>query len=660
MSNSAKPPQAVLDQIIGLYNQGELEQTVSLSESLAKQYPNALILYDILGAAYMGLKNTEKTIASYQKALQLNPNHTDAYNNMGMALYDQGRFNEAVESYQNAVKLEPDFADAHYNLGNALKQVGNLKQAIESYKVSLAISPNDTEVILNCGNALKSYGKFDQAIEIYAQALKIDSNSTAAQTNMENAIEEQAEIDKDIADYARITKLEIGSAEMVSCSGTFFKARGYLDAAIDSYNQALKINPDYAEAHYNMGIALKDKGELDAAIDSYKQAIKIRPDYAKAYSNMGVALKDKGELDAAIESCKRAIKIKPDYAEAYNNMGNALKDKGELDAAIDSYKQAIKIKPDNAECFVNCNSVLVQISDGSCLNEKLEANINNRLTLSLYEHAEYQIQKSIQYFSQGDYEASKINLINYKTLDEAGKIKDLTKNNKIFCSTYASFIDQLIKKCPTPQPFNENKIYHVGESHCLSYAHHSLTIQHIKSCISPKITFGAKAYHFSKPEENAFKSITRRNLNNIPNNSLVFVSIGEIDCRINEGFISACQKTGTPLTELVQRTVIGYVKWFCDVNVSNNHRYTFFNVPAPCYRNKFTLDANQDAANVVRLFNEALKKNMEEYSYDLIDVYGPTKADNSFSNGLYYCDNVHLDCSILNIIQDQIAKGEML
>ena len=626
MSNSAKPPQAVLDQIIGLYNQGELEQTVSLSESLAKQYPNALILYDILGAAYMGLKNTEKTIASYQKVLQLNPNHTDAYNNMGMALYDQGRFNDAVESYQNAVKLEPDFADAHYNLGNALKQVGNLKQAIESYKASLAINPNDTEVILNCGNALKSYGKFDQAIEIYAQALKIDSNSTAAQTNMENAIEEQAEIDKDIADYARITKLEIGSAEMVSCSGTFFKVRGYLDAAIDSYNQALKINPDYAEAHYNMGNALKDKGELDAAI----------------------------------ESCKRAIKIKPDYAEAYNNMGNALKDKGELDAAIDSYKQAIKIKPDNAECFVNYNSILVQISDGSCLNEKLEANVNNRLTLSLYEHAEYQIQKSIQCFSQGDYEASKINLINYKTLDEAGKIKDLTKSNKIFCSTYASFIDQLIKKCPTPQPFNENKIYHVGESHCLSYAHHSLTIQHIKSCISPKITFGAKAYHFSKPEENAFKSITRRNLNNIPNNSLVFVSIGEIDCRINEGFISACQKTGTPLTELVQRTVIGYVKWFCDVNVSNNHRYTFFNVPAPCYRNKFTLDANQDAANVVRLFNEALKKNMEEYSYDLIDVYGPTKADNSFSNGLYHCDNVHLDCSILNIIQDQIAKGEML
>ena len=173
MSNSAKPPQAVLDQIIGLYNQGELEQTVSLAKSLAGQYPNTLLLYDILGAAYMGLNDTDKTIESYQKVLQLNPNHTDAYNNMGMALYDQGRFDEAVESYQKAVKLEPSFADAHYNLGNALKQVGSLEKAIDSYKASLALNPNDAETYSNMGNAHKDMGKLEAAIDSYNQAIKI-------------------------------------------------------------------------------------------------------------------------------------------------------------------------------------------------------------------------------------------------------------------------------------------------------------------------------------------------------------------------------------------------------------------------------------------------------------------------------------------------------
>ena len=244
-------------------------------------------------------------------------------------------------------------------------------------------------------------------------------------------------------------------------------------------------------------------------------------------------------------------------------------------------------------------------------------------------------------------------------LEKLGKVKDLTDKDQVFCSGYASFINHVIKKCPTLQSFNKNKIYHVGESHCLSYAHHSFTIEQQTFHVTPRITFGAKAYHFSKPEESSFKSITRRNLDAIPDNSLVLISIGEIDCRINEGFILASQKTGIALSELVQKTVLGYVKWFLNANVSNNHRYTFFNVPAPCYRKEITLNANQDTANVVRLFNEILKKNLEEYSYDLIDVYGPTKAENSFSNGLYHCDNVHLDCRILDIIQDQIATCEM-
>ncbi|MDB3929734.1 tetratricopeptide repeat protein [Paracoccaceae bacterium] len=173
LTQQSQPPQATVDQIVGLYNQDKLEQTVSLAESLSKQYPNALILYDLLGAAYVGLQNADKTIESYQKALQLNPNHTDAYNNMGMALYDQGRFEEAVESYQKAVKLEPSFADAHYNLGNALNQTGDLKKAIESYRASLEINPNDAEAYYNMGNALRDKGDLDQAVASYKQASAI-------------------------------------------------------------------------------------------------------------------------------------------------------------------------------------------------------------------------------------------------------------------------------------------------------------------------------------------------------------------------------------------------------------------------------------------------------------------------------------------------------
>ena len=183
MANStqqSQPPQAELDQIIGLYTQGQLEKTVPLAEGLAKKYPKALILYEILGAAYLGLKNTDKTIESYQKALHLNPDHTDAYNNMGLVLYDQCRFDEAIESYKKAVSLEPSFADAHYNLGNALNQAGYLKQAIESYKTSLTINPNDSELLFRYGNALKNNDELALAKNLYEKALELNPDLAEA------------------------------------------------------------------------------------------------------------------------------------------------------------------------------------------------------------------------------------------------------------------------------------------------------------------------------------------------------------------------------------------------------------------------------------------------------------------------------------------------
>ena len=650
MSNSAKPPQAVLDQIIGLYNQGELEQTVSLSESLAKQYPNALILYDILGAAYMGLKNTEKTIASYQKALQLNPNHTDAYNNMGMALYDQGRFNEAVESYQNAVKLEPDFADAHYNLGNALKQVGNLKQAIESYKASLAINPNDTEVILNCGNALKSYGKFDQAIEIYAQALKIDSNSTAAQTNMENAIEEQAEIDKDIADYARITKLEIGSAEMVSCSGTFFKARGYLDAAIDSYNQALKINPDYAEAHYNMGIALKDKGELDAAIDSYKQAIKIKPDYAEAYNNIGEILQEKGNLIAAMKIYQENIDQNPKFQNSYYGKGLCLYKIGKLEESLFYAKNALEIDPTNLTFIKFIQTIYSQnflyLEECKYLNEEFIA-IGGKHDLG------FLVNEMINCFLL-DY---RVNIDkNVGLCLDLIKITDIKYTNYQFNNAYTRYIKNLTSKLPIVLNDNVGMIGHIGDSHCLSIAHHELKISGKIYRIQPLICFGLKSYHLGVQTENNYQSIVKQYMSVLPKKSIIFLSVGEIDCRFEEGILFTSRKKCRSVQEITEDTVQLYLSWISNLNLLHNHTIYIFNVPAPIKQLGMTLEQHEEVINVILLFNRYIKIYAEYYNFLIVNQYSETVDSDGSSNNKYHCDNRHLDCRILKIIERQVNQ----
>ncbi len=186
LTHESQPAQTAVDQIIDLYNKGQLEQTISLAENLAEQYPDTQILYEILGAAYLSLENNNKTIENYQKLLKINPDHTDAYNNIGRALFEQGMFDQAIESYQKAIEIEPDFADAHYNLGNVLKHGGNLKSAILSYQTSLSISPDDSEVLNIYGNSLKACGDLDKANECYQKALKINKHSFIDQESKAN------------------------------------------------------------------------------------------------------------------------------------------------------------------------------------------------------------------------------------------------------------------------------------------------------------------------------------------------------------------------------------------------------------------------------------------------------------------------------------------
>ena len=129
----------------------------------------------------------------------------------------------------------------------------------------------------------------------------------------------------------------------------------------------------------------------------------------------------------------------------------------------------------------------------------------------------------------------------------------------------------------------------MGESHCLSYGHSKIKVQGTEYTVKPKITFGGKAYHFSRDKEDTFKAITKVNFNSLPNGSQVFISFGEIDCRPNEGFISAAAKHDKPVEELITNTVTGYLNWFATQNRNKNHNLFFFNVPAPNYQRNLVL-----------------------------------------------------------------------
>ena len=393
------PPQVAVDKLIGLFNSGRLKETVIFGQALAAQFPNAPILYEILGATNLTLGNTSETIKHYRKLLHLKPRHTDANNNLGMIYYDRGHFAQAAEIYQKVVEIEPKFADAHYNLGNAMTQMGDLRKAIESYEAAFAINPKDIEVLISYGNALKDYGNFKEAIEFYTKALQINPNLPDIKNNMDHALEQNSEIDKLALDYSKMTKKELKSPEVICFLGHIFATRNYNDTAIDKYKQALKIKPDYVKAHNDIGLCFIKKGNNETAMVSFKQALKVKPDYAEALINIGYLLRASGEFDTAIENYEKAIEGEPDFAEAYGNMGIAHRDNGNLIKAIESFNQAIKIKP---ELFDVHNNLGAALKDAGDLDAAMES-YQKALKINP-DYAEAHWNQSLVYLIKADFQ----------------------------------------------------------------------------------------------------------------------------------------------------------------------------------------------------------------------------------------------------------------
>ena len=595
-SNDQEPPQNQVESLINLFTQGLFQNVLIEASKIQKKFPTSVLLYNICGGAHTELEQFDLAIENYKKALVAKPDYADAFCNIGIVQQKKGKLKTAIQNYKKAIKINPLHLRAHYNMGIGYKTKGDLERAIACYQQAIEIHPRYAEAYNNMGTAFRDVSKLETA-------------------------------------FGDVSNLE---------------------KALDCFKRAVDINPTYAEAHHNMGNVLEELEKFEEAIQAYNKALSLTPKEAEIHRKLGTSLMGLGKLEEAVSSFNLALSIEPNLASAFYGLGMTLGKQGKLEDTIMTYKHVLAIEPDHVDCFINLSQIKSQLLDLNFKTLDLDIIKNNSLISILDQNPLFQINQSIINFIKADYKLCRRHLQKYKNLGTTTAWHELKELNQKFCAAYFQFLSYLIKNNTICKNSDIPKIFHIGESHCLSYAHSYISTKDGPHLIAPKIIFGAKAYHYSKNTENSFKTITRINLNQIPNRSLVFISVGEIDCRAADGIIPFSDKTRKPINEIIDDTVKGYITWFLNENVTNQHKYYFFNVPAPSYDTALSVELNNKVAKVVKLFNGCLKKHMSISTGKIIDVYGHTKLINGFSNGIYHCDGVHLDNRILPLIQDQL------
>jgi len=491
--------------------------------------------------------------------------------------------------------------------------LGDHETAAQLVSKAIEKNPAQTLYFCNLGIIRMALQQWDNAISAFHAALQSSHGDGKTYSNLGLSLEKTGRCDEAISAYQNALSLNPGDTETLNRLGNVYSQLKRLEEATATYQRALDINPSSLATLNNLGIALKDNGMLDESIIAYRRAVSISPERVEIMCNLAMALLDTGQLREAETICQQALSYNPAYAATYKQLFDAL-----------HFQQR------TADWDAMLDTALHQAS--------LSANERNHLLIS----------RAIIAWIHGDLNACE----SHQTMAKA--ILDCPPTDKVTYSAlgYYKFLQALLifrQEHPSLYAQSAEETLHIiGDSHNLSYADTVITLKGIRHKVASHLIMGCKAWHLARPGMNRFKASFDCALQQLPHGATAIISIGEIDCRHNEGIFPAHKKYQTDLKSSIESLVHDFVHYVVNKTREMELKLIFYGVPAPhCSLSHLSNHDRQTFLQVVELFNGCLANAALSSHCGFIDVYGQTVTENGLADGRHHIDAFHLSPDFL-------------
>ena len=337
--------------LVGLLQQDKSAEAELQARRLRDSYPEAGILWKILGVAMV--RQGKDALAELRRTTELMPQDAEAHGNLGSALLKRGRFRLALDALQRSLELDPNNAAAWQDAGDALKSLGSVRESVKLYQRSLGIEPRNADALNSMGNALLALKEVEGALGCYQAALKLEPVHAQLHANIANALAMRAQTDDAIAWYQRALALNPRDVPILNGLGRTLRDAGRRAEAAVVFHGATEINPQEAESFCNLGAVQFELRRVEDAVTSLTRALVLRPNFAQAHLSLGLALRQLRRPEDAERSCKTALAIEPDNAEALNFLGELHADRGQFAEAEQLFRRAIAARPQFAFAYAS-------------------------------------------------------------------------------------------------------------------------------------------------------------------------------------------------------------------------------------------------------------------------------------------------------------------
>jgi predicted O-linked N-acetylglucosamine transferase (SPINDLY family) len=240
------PTQEQTNQLIQLYNSGNMEEVESVCKKMLTIYPKSLMILNILGGSLNRQGKLQEAIYTFTQAIKLKPDYVDAYYNRGVAFQGLNQPKEAIKNYDKTIQLKSDYVNAYYNRGVALQELNQLEEAVKNYDKAIEIKPDFFDAYNNRGNIFKDVGKYQDAVKSYNKVIQLNPDYVEAYSN----------------------------------KGLILQSLGKLKDAIQSFEDVIQQNPHYVDAYTNLFLTLNYCPELSES-EIYQKHLEFEKQFGR-------------------------------------------------------------------------------------------------------------------------------------------------------------------------------------------------------------------------------------------------------------------------------------------------------------------------------------------------------------------------------------------
>jgi tetratricopeptide (TPR) repeat protein len=295
--------------------------------------PSEINAFSNQAGIYASLKNYDKSIEKYSKAISIYPDGW-LYYLRALSYIELGKFKEANNDLTKSISISKDttndswalvenrLIDIYWDRAYTFEKLDNYNSAILDYNKIIELSDNPgSETYLNRARNYFLNNRNDLAMNDYNKAISIDPNN--AKVYMERGYFYQYWLKKEtdaLKDYSQAILLDDNFIPPYYYRALIYGGQNQPLKAIEDFNKVIRSeeNPD-AETYFYRGLAYNDLENFSKSILDFNKSIEIDPKFTKSYIQRGVAKMQMGLKNDACEDWQKALYLGDENGSIFLN-----------------------------------------------------------------------------------------------------------------------------------------------------------------------------------------------------------------------------------------------------------------------------------------------------------------------------------------------------